>query len=184
MFAAKYILVLIFIEHRSTSYYLCLRSPSFFLFKSDVKSKPINRLQGENGSRRPLRWESKGSAGTVQTWYHLPGKGQLKEQARLFVSRSLTLPFTPPWAGGVIRWFSLSTKIKIVPTYETWKHYKQINSFSHLWYYSWNHRLNIKYFVIFIFSRNRGKWIMSQHIKSKEWQLTEHTRKNIYIYNR
>ena len=46
---------------------------------------------------------SEGVARTIQTWYRGPGQpGQFKEWAGFLVSRSLTLPAAPPWAGAVI----------------------------------------------------------------------------------
>ena len=46
---------------------------------------------------------------TPRTW-HL---GQLKEHTGFLISRSLTLPSVPPWAEGVISWFSLYPKINL-----------------------------------------------------------------------
>ena len=52
------------------------------------------------------------AAGTVQRRPRIPGKSQLKEQAGFLVSRSLTLPSAPPWAGRVIWRYTLPPKKK------------------------------------------------------------------------
>ena len=65
-------------------------------------------------------------AGTILTRYRVSRKGELKNQDGLLVSKSLTLPFAPPW----VRWISqISQKnmlfktiggpVVMAPTYES-----------------------------------------------------------------
>ena len=59
------------------------------------------------------------AAGTVQTRDHVTIKRQLQEQAGFLVSRGLTLPTAPPFAGDVIWWFSqpLNKVCTVLPSY-------------------------------------------------------------------
>ena len=49
-------------------------------------------------------------AGIVQTRSRGRHQGQLKERTMFLVSKSLTLSFAPPWAGGIIWWLSSISK--------------------------------------------------------------------------
>ena len=79
-----------------------------------VPRAPQRAVSTNEGAR--YSWYVKFKRDIPRLWYLL---GQLKEQAGLLVSRSLTLPSAPPWAEGVIWWFPLYPKKKLEWCQET-----------------------------------------------------------------